>query len=358
MPTVREAAIRAIGSEGPKDMVLAPGAHASELPPTAGTLRRVLERPETDEIIARFEAADREALTAQSSYVRWSRRAFWFRFLSIAFGTVALLRAGHMIETGAAVGVGLGLQYTLIAAALLVTLWLAASQPFERWMRARATAENARLDLFNRVILATEPERPGELPLLPLKLEYFRRYQLDVQRLYFRDRARRHAVAAGQTRQWQFMALALTVLALGPAALGFLGAFAGLQMPDYLHRIGRLAFDDAGRVIMLAIGIVGSALGDLTAALSLSRLDRRNAARYAANAQNLDFLAERYLEEARAAAASGESGPVRDFVDLVQGIISAEHREWMLLQDLAMEVSLEHLASLRVPGRRRRSTVS
>lgn len=344
--------IGAIGPEQQSDWKLEPLSHARQLPPAAGALKRVLEHPDNAALMERFLAADREAIKKQARYLGWSRRAFWCRFLSIVCGTVALLDVAQLLPAGVA-SVGLGLQYAFIAGALIVSLMLSVREPFEHWMQARAEAENARLDLFGKITSATEPAQAGELPLLPLQLEYFRRYMLDAQRRYYRKRGEEHARAAGKTKLWQITVIGLTVLALAIATLGFVGGFAQIPMPQAMRDVIEASLTDRGQIVMLAGGIVASALGDLTAALSLASLDRRNAARYLSNADNLDFLSAQYLAEARAAAAAGDRGKTLSFIDLVQGIISSEHREWIMLRDLAKDLTLERFAKMRVPGLKR-----
>ena len=86
----------------------------------------------------------------------------------------------------------IALSFACLALSILASLWLGWSKPFDIWMRQRAEAETQRIKLFRRVIDAEEQARDGELPLLPLQLEYFRRFQLDVQRLYYDKRGKQH----------------------------------------------------------------------------------------------------------------------------------------------------------------------
>jgi hypothetical protein len=352
MPASVEA-IRAVGSEHENDWKLEPLTHAGLLPPEAGALKRILTRPEIAAIMERFSTADRAAIRAQKNYLTWTKLAFMCRFLSIACGTAALLDIAEILPEGIA-SLGLGLQYTFIAGALIIGLVLGFRQPFEVWMGKRAAAENERLDLFNKVTSTEEPPQTGELPVLPLQLEYFRRYLLDEQRRYYRGRGDEHARAAGKTKRWQWTAVGLTALAIIPASLGFLGLFPDLQVPQPIRNFAISADSKEGHVLMLTLGIIASALGDLTASLSLANLDRRNAARYLSNAANLDFLAEKYLGEARDAAAAGDRQRTQDFIDLVQSIISSEHREWTMLRDLAKDLNLANFAKMRVPGLKRK----
>jgi len=352
MAGITREAIAAIGAERPSDWRLEARGHAARLPPAAGALRRVLEGPEMAKLIATYEAADRAAGRAQATYRRWSRAAYLCRFLAISIGAVALLQLVGAMPKWLA-GIGLGVEYGLIALSLVFAVLLSLRLPFEQWMEHRARAETARIDYFNRVCEAEEPSGPGELPLLPLQLEYFRRYHLDVQRLFYRERGLEHARGAGHTRAWRLATVALVVVAAIPASLGFLGAWAQPLLPPALARAAELVRGEVVHTLLLVLGIVATALADLVSAVSLVSLDQRNAARYLKNADNLDFLAGDYLEDARAAAAAGDARKVDDFISLVQSYISSEHREWMLARDLAQNLTLENFAQLRLPRRRR-----
>lgn len=317
-----EQAIAAIGSQEPDDYRLEPGTHAQRLRPEAGPLRRVLARPEIAGIIARFEAADRAAIRWQGFY-RWlSQVAFVSRFLVITIGALLLLRyvqapVGWQASAGWLPSLGLGVEYSLIALSFLATLVLAFLQPFEKWMLQRAVAENARNDLFDRVYALSEQPCAGELPLLPLQLEYFRRYQLAVEKLFYRRRGEQHARAAGGTAMWRWFTVALLALAAIPAALGILATWWPDHLPAALAPVAALSGEDATHTVILVLGIVATALAGLVSAISLSNLNHHFASRYEANADNLDFLAEKYLAEARKAAADGDRDTVADFVALV-----------------------------------------
>lgn len=223
-------------------------------------------------------------------------------------------------------------------------------------MQRRATAETTRIGLFDRVLAAKEDSREGELPLLPLQLEYFRRYQLDVQRAYYRERGRQHGKAARRAWLLRLLALGLVILALFPIVWS-------LQGKDWLpSSIAELlselpASTEAAQRLFLGFGLVAAGLQGLLAALALMSLDERNAARYLATSDNLETLADKPLDEARAAAATvgadreGARATVLSFVALVQEQISVEHREWVVLRKVAGDLSLDQLASLRRPPR-------
>ena len=352
MADVTQQALAAIGTDAPTDWKLEPRAHAARLPPEAGALRRVLERPEIAELIAAYERSDPAAGRWQKIYRRWSRLAFACRFGAIAVGAIALLFVAGTIA-GPGLTLALSVEYALIVGSLVASFILAIRKPFEKWMQARGQAENARLDMFKFATEAEEAPRADELPLLPLQLEYFRRYQLDVQRLYYHERGKEHANGALKIKAARWLATGLVAFAAIPAGLGLLATWTPSLLPAALVPAAELARSHGMHTLLLALGIITSALADLVAALSLANLDLRNSVRYLSNAKNLDFLSEEYLKTARTAAAAGDKNKVADFIELAQVYISSEHREWVLVRDLAQGLNLEHFAQLRLPGRRR-----
>lgn len=327
----------AIGKDDPtSDWKLAPGAHAAALPPEAGALRRILQHSEVESIINTFEVADKEAVEAQGRYKRVARLRLYTGVAATIVGTTFILPLDEWIHYF--ISIPAAVQYSCLAVSIVAALHLVRSQPFDVWMKARAKAEIARIALFDQVMEAVDSStQAGELPLLPLKLEYFRRYQLDVQLRYYEGRGKQHARAAGQNVRWQRASVALTgvagVIAL-LSATKFLVDFAPL--PSWVKdtsQIVQLHLPSWINKAVLAIGIVSSTLFGASISRSLMDLDERNASRYLTTAANLKHLRETGLETARKDAAAGLVENVQGFVERIQDLISTEHREWMLLSD-------------------------
>lgn len=330
---VTQAAIEAIGEDDPgADWILRPEKHADALSPQAGALARVLRQDGIREIKARYATSDARAITAQEKYKRMSRRVIWARLLAILVGGVVVLPlAGSQLlgpETLPRIlQAGTVVQYGLLALALFAAAYMSARGFFARWMEARAEAELARLKLFDHVIDADEPANTGEVPLLPPALEYFRRYQLDVQRRYYKGRGMQHLKAAGETKRRRFFLRLGAVLALAPlgmtiaASVGYLDGALNVFKTPWLQ------------ALFLALGTAFSAILGAVAAISSMNLDERNAARYLVTCENLEDLAGEALATARAAAAAGQRDGVRRFVDGVQRLISSEHQEWIVLKN-------------------------
>jgi hypothetical protein len=320
-------AISALGAEDTgRDWELRPLDHAAGLPKEAGSLRRILERPEVQAIMTQYLRFDREAVTAQRRYKRASQIAIWARLGAIAVGALFLLPALATAKPGATLyQLAIGVQYLCLMLAFLFSALMNYRRLFPRWMEARAKAELARRSLFEFVAEADEEAKAGELSALPLQLEYFRKYQLDVQSNYYRHRGAQHEKAAGKTRFALKLFYALSALAAAPVLFVLLGLF-GIKLPfgEWL---------DKG---LLVFGIIASGLFASVFAISQVNLDERNAARYAIAGQNLDYLREHELEHAREAAARGDKAAVVAFIKAMHQLISAEHQEWVLLKETVL----------------------
>jgi hypothetical protein len=326
----------AIGRDDPdSDWRLAPGAHAAALPAAAGALRRILQHPDIQSIITTFETADKQAVDAQARYKRVARLRLYTGVAATIVGATFILPLDEWIH--AFLSIPTAIQYGCLAISLVAALRLVRSKPFDVWMKARAKAEIARIDLFNQVMTAGDAPQPGELPVLPLKLEYFRRYQLDVQLRYYKGRGEQHAHSAGETARWQLVSVALTTLAAAIAVISLTKFLVDFDfLPGWIKDLSQAAQSHLPlwtNKAVLAIGIVSSTLFGASISRSLMDLDERNASRYLTTAANLELLRATFLEAARRDAAAGLTDKVQDFVDRIQNQISTEHREWILLSD-------------------------
>jgi hypothetical protein len=330
----------AVGEDNDKtDWKLNPLSHAEKLPSKAAPLRRVLETPEIRGVIERYQKSDVLANAAQRHYKRAAHLRLYAGVLATIIGAALLLPIENWVDN-AGRNIPAAAQYACLCLSFIAALWLARALPFDSWMKARAEAEDARIDLFRRVMNAADPApQPGadELKLLALKLEYFRRYQLDVQRRYYDGRGKQHEQAAGWTQRWWITSILLSGVA------GAVALIAGLQVVIEAGHVSAPAWlkavNDAIHPYLppwvsraeLALGVIASALLSTSTSRSLMDLDERNASRYAVMAKNLDYYAGKELDEARRQAAAGQDASVRHYVEQVQDLLSGEHRQWILL---------------------------
>jgi hypothetical protein len=339
-------AIAAIGEDRPSDWQLRPDLHARDLGADAQPLKDILTLPKLADIIAAFRSADEQAKNKQFYYKHLASFSAWTGFTAAILGSLVLVAVVAM-PLGRLLTAAMVLQAVLLLTSLGLSLVIGSRKPFEAWMLQRAEAENARASLFNEVVSIRAPDQSAEERLLPLQLEYFRRFQLDVQRLYYHQRGAQHAAAARLAWWWRLAAFLLVAVAAFPVVWS-IEDWINLPWLEALpHRT------DVLQRAFMGLGIIASALQGLLASFAVISLDERNAARYRSTAENLDALAERPLEEARQAA--GEGGDARNrvlaFVALVQEQISAEHREWIALRKITPDLALDRLKSLRLPPR-------
>ncbi len=208
-------AIAAVGKDRASDWQLRPDLHAQDLGSEAQPLKDILTQPKFAEIIEAFRTADEEAKKKQSYYKRLARLSAWTGFVAALLGSLVLV-AVVALPLGQPLTAVMALQAMLLLTSLGASLLIGSAKPFEAWMLQRAEAENARGSLFNEVVSAGAQSQSDEERLLPLQLEYFRRFQLDVQRLYYHQRGAQHAAAARRAWWCRLAAFLLVAAAAFP----------------------------------------------------------------------------------------------------------------------------------------------
>ena len=211
----------------------------------------------------------------------------------------------------------LGSAFGILAAisAALAAMWLhqlRGGQYLQRWMSIRAKAESHRIDYFAK---ATASSRwPADPWSDLLRLEYFRRYQLDVQRAFLASRGNDHRDQAERTLRLGGIAAGLAALS---AALG-----------------GVLGATDGNWTALGAVSVISGALSAYAGAREAMSQDRRNAERYERTLDALTKLSAR-LGETRRAVAQGHRDALHAYVAAVNEQISLEHRQWLESSDAA-----------------------
>jgi hypothetical protein len=176
-----------IGSGSPGDNGLSPVEHAEQLRTSAPKLAALLTGSAPVELARQYAEADAEALLAERTFKRWvsraNRAALGTATVSALLMAVALLadRLGGLAQTALIVLALAGVATGGIASMSLFRV--KEVRLLEDWMTARARAETKRLSYFSYIVNSSI--QPLDLQLELLKLEYFRRYQLDLQLAYW-----------------------------------------------------------------------------------------------------------------------------------------------------------------------------
>jgi SMODS and SLOG-associating 2TM effector domain 1 len=303
-------AAQVIGAGRPDDYLLLPSEHAEELRAAAPKLAALLTRSAPMESARQYAEADAEAVAAEATFKRWVGRANW-TVLVTATVSAGLMAVGLLADR-----LG-GLTRPLLGALALVGVATGAfasmalfrvkeGRLLEDWLTARARAETKRLSYFTGLI--EESASPIDIDLELLKLEYFRRYQLDLQIAYYRARRTDHRRSAERTLNIAAWSLLLAAIASGTA--GILGA-------------GETEWAALG-----SLAVFGAALQAFAAAREATNQDRRNAERYERSAVALQGLRER-LDDVRGGIAAGSGSVLVEYVAAVQDQLSLEHRQWL-----------------------------
>lgn len=300
-----------LGSGAPGDFVIAPAEHAAQFEASAPELAALLRSSEIEVAARQFTERDAIALRAQSefraAYAR-ARGAVFIAGIAAAALMVAGVLSGSLSET---VGRSLliGASIVGVVGGALAGLWIRRigdGQLLEAWMTKRAAAETERLRYFDLLTKRTQLSEPL------LQLEYFRRYQLDLQRAYYGVRGERHRVQANRALSQSSAGIALASVGNGLA--------------------GVLALTLSSTWAALAgLGLLGQAFATAVENSEATAQDRRNAERYARTRELLDQLYA-LLDQVRNGVAAGELAVLHSFVDSVHDQLSLEHRQW--LEDL------------------------
>lgn len=312
------------------------------LPQDAGPLRRILESDGVRQAYDRQKAYGAAAKNAQRNY---KTSVAVIILLLIACGLAAsypLLQPTLKEREELARGFATALVYVCLLATLLLVWRLTSRRTYEQWNEARAAAEHLRRKIFDTVLGEPAVSNAGELGVLPLKLEYFRRYQIDLQRTFYGVRALQNERRAAVVR-WLIWPCRLIIagwlVLIGIEILTAWGEQGPLPsvLPLWFFRaLAKLqAFSMSyADITWLLVGLGATAAYGATFLFTLLNNNLRNAARYEHARDNFDYLRSNDLEAARKSAAGGDAAGVSAYVSKVHSAMSAEQCDWVRLMDL------------------------
>jgi SMODS and SLOG-associating 2TM effector domain 1 len=304
---VIDRAVQAVGRDRPQD-ALAPTLHAEALAGPAPALARLLRTAKMETLALQYERLDRQANDVQKKFKRamaWANRALLLTAILGAGIMVVAILAGTWADV---LSVIIGLVAVLSGGLASMSLFrVREGNLLEAWMSVRAQAETARLLYFSTLAQAADAGT-SDPPLGLLKLEYFRRYQIDVQIAFYAGRGEAHRRAADLTLLIGGFAVAAGAVAAGAA--------------------GVLAATDTRWAALAALGVIGTAGAAYAATREAVNQDRRNAERYGRTLSALEILRGR-LDDVRAGVLAGSQQLLDEYVAAVHEQLSLEHREWL-----------------------------
>ena len=304
------AAQDAIGEgDSDTDWKIVPTEHATSFADKAQSLADILRGQRPRGLAAMYEEQNGKAVNARDVFKSTVERADAAVFLTASLGALLLVAGGLQEPLGDFLGpwVARAIGLLGVVSGGLAAMWLNQVRGGDlagRWADERGKAEAKRLAYFKAVM-----ERASRAPWDQLlALEYTRRFLLDNQIDYFRDRGREHESAAGTalTRSTQAVFLASTFTAVA----------------------GLLAMLEPQLAVIAGLGVIASAYATLSVSRSAVNLDRKRADLYRTG---MDQLWERKLDldVYRERTASGDVGAVQEFFEPVFVTLEADHKSFL-----------------------------
>jgi hypothetical protein len=306
------AAKDALGAQRPDDYKMEPTRHAAELAAKSPVLAQALGRSELSVVAEEYERMDGQANRFRDSFKNVANRANWAVFLTACFSALLLVVGPLQVVAGKPLGwVNSVLGVCGVISGALGSMWVYRAREgklLDNWLGARAAAETMRTQYFEALTAMQLVD--GNSPIAPalLQFEYFRRYQLDVQLAFYRQRSEDHRRDAERLLVISAYAIALASISAGVA--GFLSSL------------------NPAWISIAALGAAATALASFSSTKESVNQSRRNTELYN-NTYNALTLLKRKLDAVRTAAAAGESEPMKQFVAAVHEQIGAEHRQWL-----------------------------
>lgn len=315
-----ESAKNVIGENERDDYIIAPTQHVELFKTKAPVLAEILKKLDIQETARQFEKWDARANLLQKEFkgnAKWSRQfVFWAAVCSAALLAISILFPDvpdNLKELGT--GRLLTIIFTLAGMIFgtLGSIWLTIIRSgglLKKWMQNRAEAEMQRLQFF-KLITSKEVKQQDDSSIPPalFQLEYFRRFQLDVQLAYYENRSKDHDKAAQKALLQGAVAMGLVALANGAA--GFLGG------------IGYIKF-----TAIASLGVVAKSFAAKVTNSEAINQDSRNAERYLRAETILSELRAR-LDAVREHVLNGKLEVLHEFVEAVHEQLSLEHRQWL-----------------------------
>ena len=290
------------------DWKIVPTEHAKMFEEKAPSLDENLRGSRPKGLAGMYEEWNGKAIKARDDFKNTVSMADIAVFCTASLGALLLVAGGLQVLLGgfgpwAVKAIGL----IGVISSGLAAMWLnqvRGGALSKRWVEERAKAEAKRLAYFKTIM-----EGASEAPLDQLlALEYTRRFLLDNQIDYFRDRGREHENAAGialkNSTRAVFVSSSFTAIA------------------------GALSMWRPELAVVAGLGVIASAYAALAVSRSAVNQDRKNADRYLAAEYQLK---ERRLDldTYRERTASGDNGVVQEFFEPIFVTLEADHQAFL-----------------------------
>jgi len=301
----------AIGADTVLDYKITPTDFPKVLDKKTPELSKILRHSSFHEIAMRYEQHDGIAISSQKRFKDFAHQATWSICVAAVSGSLlaGMATANLKGQWNQGIIFVLALISAIGGCLTVYRLHQIKSQKLlELWMTSRAKAETERLGYFSALSRYLVKNNGNDVYLHLLFICMFKRYQIEVQRLYYNSRSRDHRNSFGLTSN--IGAVAAIFLALGSGILGMVGAFQPKILP------------------VAALGTIGAAVSIVASRREELNQDERNAERYSRTADILSKIAEKYDDVLSSVADGKNPEIIVKYVDAVNDQLSLEHRQW------------------------------
>jgi hypothetical protein len=304
---------KAIGeSNKNEDYILDLEKHIVRYQDSLPQLTALLKDSEVQYVGGEYTLFDEKANGVQKKYKDYSKYARRFGFWATVF-TVLVTISGSLneltddllteesIKIIVKVSAGLAIAFGAVAGAF-VTL-IKRKGLLNKWMEFRSEAEERRTEYFN--LLAQNVSGKSISEHLQV-LEYFRRYQLDVQLNFYTSKSETLEGAANKSLK--------IIIALG-ATVVILNGIIGLGLdPKYS--------------ILASLALIVQAYSFMTSNKELTNQNERNAERYARSRSLMAGLKAK-IDPVKMALESKDFSALTAYFNAVHEPLLAEHQQWL-----------------------------
>jgi hypothetical protein len=303
--TAREA----IGEGEPEsDWKIVPTDHANSQPAQASPLADVLRSSGPMGLAKIYVEDDRRAVEARDEFKGTIAKANWAVFFTASLAALLLIAGSLHDQLGEPARWLIGAIGCLgVVTGFLAMMWISEAKQggfSDRWSKARASAEAKRLTYFKSVMEEASDEPLDQL----LAFEYTRRYLLQNQIDYFRDRGREHEKGARAALKISTRAVFLS---------STLTTIAGL-----------MAMWEPNLTVIAGIGVIATAYSALAVSRSTLSQDQRNADRYRLGKEQLEAQAldiDRYRKKVVEEGADA----VKEFYRPIFVTLASDHKRFL-----------------------------
>ena len=324
-----------IGKNEEEDYILKPKMYAELFSERAPALSNLLKSSELEGIAEKYSQYDQKAIAAQSKYKAWMQRARLWVLLTACCSAALLAVATWFVqpdEADLAKMLFIAISIAAFVSSFIATTYIKLVENLsllKKWMGSRANAEMQRLSYFEHFVKRRFQADDGVDPIFIrlLQLEFFRRFQLDMQLNYYTRRSGDHGVAAEKSAAISTWSMGIAGLAA--AIAGFLGASI-----------------DPRWAAVAAVGFVFQAYASNSLGAEAVNQDRRNEERYGRTMKCLQNL-KADMDGVRQQVGGGNAKILATYVDAVHEQLSLEHRQWIEDIEMTSQVIGELRAQLK-----------